>query len=391
MGLAPQLSIERGRYYSMSMMKSDVITMSMMKMEDSNNIFDSAVTVGIGGPSSSKATKTKKGDDYSNTPTRRPKAAKAKEGVDAAIKDDNKESKTGKGGKGLSIAAASSSVTYANSGKNPEALPSQLSSPSILPYFGGTDGETCRQSTVNAWKATNTPFHDELDAVISTTLYQTAKSYCQSQIDLYNIASGVVCLLEEQNSNSNYNLSYGEFWMNGNIYFDGDYDLASMFSQTANFTNVGDASSCLADCYTGGPGCIDLAPWLVNYGQVSVEQYCSLQWGQIDTMYNEIKLCAAKAIGNPSNMTQLEYVNEFRYQLATQQECSYKSCFPELDNAIVATSCPSITTNPPTNEPTPVIDPPREIPTINNGVYGHGAVTDLTSIIILLVGTWLVF
>lgn len=374
---------------SMPMMKLDVITMSMMKVENSNNIFASAVTVGIGGPSSSKA--TKEGDDYSNTPTRRPKAAKAKEGVDAAMKDDNKESKTGKGGKGLSIAAnaSSSSVTYAKSGKNPEALPSQLSSPSILPYFGGTDGETCRQSTVNAWKATNTPFQDELDAVISTSLYQTAKSYCQSQIDLYNIASGVVCLLEEQSNN--YNLPYGEFWMNGNIYFDGDYDLASMFSQTANFTNVGDASSCLADCYTGGPGCIDLAPWLVNYGQVSVEQYCSLQWGQIDTMYNEIKLCAAKAIGNPSNMTQLEYVNEFRYQLATQQECSYKSCFPELDNAIVATSCPSITTNPPTNKPTPVIDPPGEIPTINNGVYGHGAVTDLTSIIILLVGTWLVF
>ena len=311
------------------------------------------------------------------------------------------ESKTGKeianiskSGKGLSIA----------SGKNPEELPPPLSSPSILPYFGGTDGETCRQSTVNAWKATNTPFQDELDAVISTSLYQTAKSYCQSQINMYNIASGVVCLLEEQNSNSSYNLSYGEFWMNGNIYFDGDYDLASIFSQTSNFTMVGDTSSCLADCYTGGPGCIDVSSYLVNYGQVSVEQYCNLQWGQIDTMYNEIKLCAAKAIGNPSSttgMTQLEYVNEFRYQLATQQECSYKSCFPELDNAIVATSCPTnitinpptneTATNPPTNETTPVIDPPREIPTINNGVYGQGAVTDLTSIIILLVGTWLVW
>lgn len=378
------------------------MSMSMMKTEDTN-IFASAVTVGILGtspsPLSSKA--TKEGDDYSNMHTRRPKTAKAKEGVDAAMKDDNKKSKTGKeianiskSGKELSIAAAaasnSTSIMYAKSGKNPEALPSQLSSPSILPYFGGTDGETCRRSTVNAWKATNTPFKNELDAVISTNLYQTAKSYCQSQIDLLNIASGVVCLLEQ---GRNYNLSYGEFWMNGDIYFDGDYDLASLFLKTANFTEVGgDTATCLADCYTGGPGCIDLSSWLVNYGQVSVEQYCNLQWGQIDTMYNEIKICAAKAISNPlsTGMTQLEYVNEFRYQLATQQECSYKSCFPELDNAIVATSCPSITTNPPTNDT--VIDPPREIPTVNNGVYEQGAVTEYTtSIIILLVGTWLVW
>jgi hypothetical protein len=40
------------------------------------------------------------------------------------------------------------------------------------------------------------------------------------------------------------------------------------------------------------------------------------------------------------------------------------------------------------NETIPVIDPPREIPTINNGVYGQGAVTDLARFIILLVGIW---
>ena len=65
------------------------MSMSMMKTEDSNNIFASAVTVGIGGtlPSSSSSSSkaTKEGYDYNNsTRTRRPKAAKAK---DAAMKD----------------------------------------------------------------------------------------------------------------------------------------------------------------------------------------------------------------------------------------------------------------------------------------------------------------
>ena len=141
-----------------------------------------------------------------------------------------------------------------------------------------------------------------------------------------------------------YNQSYAEFWGNGNIYFDGDYDLATMFPQTSNFTQVGGSSTCLADCYTGlGPGCDEYKSWLTNYGTVPAEDYCLLSWGNIDTQYNEIKLCAAKAIGDTSNsnLTKLEYVNIFRYQAVTQKQCRYQYCYPLLGGAITATECPS--------------------------------------------------
>jgi hypothetical protein len=71
---------------------------------------------------------------------------------------------------------------------------------------------------------------------MQTELYQTAKSYCQPEIDLYNRAAGVVCLLDKSMVPEKYNMTYGEFWGNGDVYFDGDNDLATMFSQTANFT-----------------------------------------------------------------------------------------------------------------------------------------------------------
>ena len=79
---------------------------------------------------------------------------------------------------------------------------------------------------------------------------------------MYNRAAGVVCLLDKSMVPEKYNMTYGEFWGNGDVYFDGDYDLATMFSQTANFTEVGDGSSCLMDCYTGaGSGCLENEPY----------------------------------------------------------------------------------------------------------------------------------
>ncbi|KAL3784624.1 hypothetical protein ACHAW5_003425 [Stephanodiscus triporus] len=215
----------------------------------------------------------------------------------------------------------------------------------ILPYFGGAEGEACRVAAVDAWRAQNSTLKAELDAVMETDLYQIAKSHCQPQIELYNVASGVTCLIEKS-TKGQYNLTYGGFWDDGGIYFDGDYDLATMFSQTSNFTEAGDGTPCISDCYTGtGLGCLYLKPWITNYGKITTEQYCQEAWGGIDTGYNMIKLCAAKAIGAPSNMTQLEYINIFRYQLSTQQECDYKKCFPDLDDGILSTSCPNVTGN----------------------------------------------
>ena len=213
----------------------------------------------------------------------------------------------------------------------------------ILPYFGGTAGEACRLAAVAYWEKQNTTFQQELNEVMMTDLYKTAKSYCQPQIDSYNIASGVVCVLQ-QKLKGDYNMTYGQFWQEGNVYFDGDYDLATMFSQTSNFTLVGGISTCFADCYTGvGPGCDEFKSFIPNYGKVSIQDYCSLAWGGIDTQYNEIKLCAAKAIGEPSNtnLTKLDYVNIFRYQSATQKQCAYQYCYPVLGEEITNTSCPS--------------------------------------------------
>jgi hypothetical protein len=222
-----------------------------------------------------------------------------------------------------------------------------MSSTTILPYFGDAEGEACRVAAVDAWRAQNSTYKAELDAVMETDLYQIAMSHCQPQIELYNMASGVTCLLQKSEP-GHYNLTYGEFWwsdeISGDVLFDGHYDLATMFPQTSNFTEVGTVKSCLADCYTGaGSGCLEWKPLLTNYGKITREQYCQEAWGGIDTGYNMIKLCAAKAISAPSNMTQLEYVNLMRYQLSTQQECAYKNCFPDLDDAILATSCPTVT------------------------------------------------
>ena len=206
----------------------------------------------------------------------------------------------------------------------------------ILPYFGGAEGEACRVAGIKAWKsdivtgtqsnwstfvppATHKGLKDDLDAVMQTELYQTAKSYCQPEINLYNRAAGVVCLLEKSMMPEKYNMTYGKVWGNGDLCFDGNYNLTTMFSQTANFTEVGDSISCLMDCYTGtSSGCFELGPYSPNVGKVMAEQFCKLEWRLINNGYKEIEFCAAKAIAKPQNTTMLKYVNTMHYQVSTQ-------------------------------------------------------------------------
>ena len=118
-------------------------------------------------------------------------------------------------------------------------------SATMLPYFGGAAGEACRVAAVQAWEAQNDTKKATLDSVMQTELYQTARSYCQAELDLYNRASAVVCLLEKEKK---YDLTYNSFWEGGAFYFDGEYDLATMFDQTQNFTEIGGFAPCLADC-----------------------------------------------------------------------------------------------------------------------------------------------
>lgn len=210
---------------------------------------------------------------------------------------------------------------------------------------------------------------EELDAVMMTEpLFQIAKSYCQSQIDAYNVAAGVVCLLEA-NSAGKYNMTYNEFWEQGAALYDGDYNLALLFSPwyspTANFTEVGTLSTCVVDCYTGeGSGCDEWKSWLTNYGKITREQVCSLEYSRLDGEFNNVELCAAMAVANPTNMSKLEYVNTLRYESAVQKECVYKACFPELDDAVLATPCPTTTTTTTTG-------------VTSSGGFRHGVVSDL--------------
>ena len=97
--------------------------------------------------------------------------------------------------------------------------------------------------------------------------------------------------------------------------------------QTVNDAGVPFASdtpagaTCLADCYTGlGEACEykDLDWFKSSYGTVSKEDYCNYQWAGIDNGYNDLKVCAAKAIANPTAIMKRAYVNSYRGIKATE-------------------------------------------------------------------------
>ena len=227
--------------------------------------------------------------------------------------------------------------------------------PSILPWFGGAEGDACRLGVVTSWKEKNTTEKAYLDEVMSTDLYIKAQAMCTAEIELYNRASGVVCLLEKE-SNNPYEFTYNTFWesggpSNGGYYFDGNYDLATMFAQTANFTQVGKIVPCQADCYTGmGNGCDALQSegWLINYGKIPTKEYCDMHWAGIDNAFYAIRLCAAQAIANPSpNNTQIEgqskddIVSAFEAMMYTNVDCAYQYCNTPVSTAIESVVCPS--------------------------------------------------
>ena len=258
--------------------------------------------------------------------------------------------------------------------------------PAILPYFGGTVGEICRVTAIEAWKSLQDATKVTLDTIIETNaLYALAHARCQPEIEMYNRAAAVVCLLEQEQQQQTDTggdaaspFTYGSFWgpTYGGYTLDGAYDLASMFPQTNNFTQVGGYAPCLADCYTGlGDGCAlyKSQGWLSNFGQVPVEDYCELQWAGIDNGYNAIKLCAAEAIAvaNPAPLEQLstgvsnstsmtttipatptnqttttkqDIVEAFQVVQATEGECAYKYCHPTVAAAIENSVCPSTNT-----------------------------------------------
>ena len=199
-------------------------------------------------------------------------------------------------------------------------------------YFPGDEGEKCRSNLVKEWLSTgegdraslNPNYEDgvtkeRLENTMATELYKRARDKCGAEIELYNRASGVVCLLESQAS---YALNYTDFWMGGPYYLDGDFDLAAMFRYNANFTQIAlEPTLCMADCYlggeVGGQTCEVNKVWMKNYGKISLEQYCNMEWGRIDMAFFSLKLCAAEAIGSPTStsdegMSKSEYVGQMQ-------------------------------------------------------------------------------
>jgi len=102
-----------------------------------------------------------------------------------------------------------------------------------LPYFGGEEGELCRIAAIEKMEKDekNKVKKDVLHAIMQTDLYREAADRCGAEIELYDRASGLVCLLEKE---SNYNTTYAKFWGGDNtdygyVYYDGAFDLATMF------------------------------------------------------------------------------------------------------------------------------------------------------------------
>jgi hypothetical protein len=96
--------------------------------------------------------------------------------------------------------------------------------PAIPPYFGGAEGHALRESAADAWVAESSAYYQLLSSIMTTEMYQTAASYCQTYVDEYNEAAATVLYLEHLTPPS---VTYEEFWGLGASVLDGAYDLAS--------------------------------------------------------------------------------------------------------------------------------------------------------------------
>ena len=101
-----------------------------------------------------------------------------------------------------------------------------------LPYFGGEKGRRCRRDVVEQMENDEaiTAKRQALLAIMKTELYLEAVGRCGAEISLYDSSAGLVCLLEKESS---YNTTYARFWggdgLYGYVFYDGLFDLATMF------------------------------------------------------------------------------------------------------------------------------------------------------------------
>ena len=221
----------------------------------------------------------------------------------------------------------------------------------------------CGKGKIKAFADSDSWLKQYFDLNFMGENYKKAAEKCQNEIDAFTEIADTSCYLENE-YNSSWN--YGDRWLasnsnyaymnqgstNGAIYMDGNYMLAVVLEETFNFTiPVMKPNMCLADCYTGmswngdgntcdaldKPAPEDFNPFgldslFVSQSTISAEMYCNIEWASMDLAIVDIKICAAKAVGNPFLMTQDEYLCFLEYEKIRQQKCSEYYCDEDFSN-----------------------------------------------------------
>jgi len=222
----------------------------------------------------------------------------------------------------------------------------------------------CGKEKINSFIDDDSWLKQYFDSAFTGDNYKKAVDSCQNEIDTFTEIADRSCHLE---STFNSSWNYGDRWLatyaqydimndgstNGAIFIDGYYMLQVVFDETYNFTlPINKPHICLADCYTGmtwngeNNTCdfydkpaptefndFGLDSLFVSQSTISVDTYCNIEWASIDDAVTDIKICAAKAVGEPFMMTHDEYVCFFEYEKLRQQKCSEYHCDDDAADA----------------------------------------------------------
>lgn len=223
----------------------------------------------------------------------------------------------------------------------------------------------CGKEKLNSFIDQNSWLKQYFDLTFEFDKYQIAAEGCKDEIQKFTEVAESSCHLENEYDSP---WNYGDRWFvsatnylimndgiaNGACYTDGHYMLAAFFHETFNFTlPFARSHICLADCYlntttaNGGgwngkndtcdfvdkpaPVGHELNPFgqeflFTSQSTISTEMYCNIDWSEIDLAFIDIKICAARTIGEPFLLTQDEYVCFFEYEKFRNRACAEHYC-----------------------------------------------------------------
>ena len=188
---------------------------------------------------------------------------------------------------------------------------------------------------------------EKLQSIQQTNeLFAIAEAKCEGYIKAYNIAAGRTCILQQQWSSSSSlsssddnltnNVTYTEFWEGEGANMDGSYTLAAILAYTDDFTSIAKLNLCANDCYVseaGEPGCLFGQSVIPLIGQKSQSHVCYSDWAGMDNAWNELQVCAARAVFNSNNhyddienVNQDAMVNSYQEQRDKSVACAIKAC-----------------------------------------------------------------